>query len=153
MNARRSLRLRVLIDANVLISSLLSPNPDRSAAAALVQIAQQGVFDWVVPVETVEEITRVVINKPWLATRITPDHLNRLIANLKTTAELAPVLTKPPPRTCRDREDDYLIAQAMLAEANVLVTRDRDLLDLGQVGGVRIVDPATFLGLTRSNLE
>jgi predicted nucleic acid-binding protein len=68
-------------------------------------------------------------------------------------AEVPPQLEYLPPPICRDPGDDYLIAHAMLARADVLVTRDRDLLDLGAVAGVRIVDPRSFLRLLRSASE
>jgi predicted nucleic acid-binding protein len=58
-----------------------------------------------------------------------------------------------PPEISRDPQDDYLLALAVVHEADYLVTRDRDLLDLGEVVGVKIVDPVTFLALLRSTTE
>jgi uncharacterized protein len=142
--------MRVLIDANVIISSLLSPDPARSAAAAVMQAAREGAFVLVVPVETVEEVMRVSAAKPWLTKHISTPDLEQVAGDLNEMAEVAPSLTVPPPKICRDRGDDYLIAQAVLAEVDLLVTRDRDLLSLGEVAGVRIVEPVTFLGLLRS---
>jgi predicted nucleic acid-binding protein len=65
-------------------------------------------------------------------------------------AEVAQTLRDPPARICRDPEDDYLIAQAVMAEVDFLITRDRDLLALGAVASVRIVDPVAFLELLRA---
>ena len=43
------------------------------------------------------------------------------------------------PRFSRDPKDDYLIAYAVVGEADFLVTGDKDLLVLRQIGDVRIV--------------
>lgn len=47
----------------------------------------------------------------------------------------------------RDPKDDYLIAYAVIGEADYLVTGDKDLLVLEQIAGVTIVTPARFADL------
>ena len=141
---------RVMLDANILVSVLVSPDSARSAAAAIFELAEEGRFTAVVSVETIEETERVSAEKPWLADRVAPESVTRLVAALRRIAEVAPRLPEPAPRICRDPADDYLIAQAALARVDLLVTRDRDLLDLGDLGPVRIVDPVAFLSLLRS---
>jgi predicted nucleic acid-binding protein len=42
-------------------------------------------------------------------------------------------------------EDDVIVATAVLGNAELLVTGDRQLLKLGRVEGVRIVDSRMFL--------
>jgi predicted nucleic acid-binding protein len=49
-----------------------------------------------------------------------------------------------PPRITRDPGDDYLVALAVDAGAEVLVSGDRDLIDL-DVSGVKVLTPRTFL--------
>lgn len=46
---------------------------------------------------------------------------------------------------CRDPEDDYLLAYALVGKADYLVTGDRDLLVLGSVGKTKIVTAQQFL--------
>jgi uncharacterized protein len=46
---------------------------------------------------------------------------------------------------CRDPNDDYLLALAKTSDADILVTRDEDLLVLGRYGRTEIVYPAEFL--------
>lgn len=43
---------------------------------------------------------------------------------------------------CRDADDDKFIHLALAGKAGVLVTGDRDLLDLGNVDAVHILSPA-----------
>ena len=49
------------------------------------------------------------------------------------------------PQVPRDPKDDKFLATAMAGEADYLVSEDRDLLDLGEHQGIKIVDVATFL--------
>jgi len=47
----------------------------------------------------------------------------------------------------RDPDDDMIIACALHARADYIVTRDKDLLSLGAYQGVRMVTPRQFLDL------
>ena len=51
------------------------------------------------------------------------------------------------PRVCRDQSDDFLLAPAVASKADLLVTRDEDLLMLGRHGTTRIVYPTQLLQL------
>lgn len=44
----------------------------------------------------------------------------------------------------RDREDNKILASAVEANADYLVTRDNDLLQIGEYDGVKIVNPTEF---------
>jgi uncharacterized protein len=44
----------------------------------------------------------------------------------------------------RDADDDYLVALARAAEADAIVSLDRDLLD-AQLDGITVTDPVRFL--------
>lgn len=50
----------------------------------------------------------------------------------------------PIPAVIRDRDDDYLLAHALVGEADYLVTGDDDLTPLGRVGKLKIVSPSDF---------
>jgi len=49
------------------------------------------------------------------------------------------------PRICRDPDDDWVIACAVAGEADFIVSGDRDLLDLEQVGRIPILSVRQFL--------
>jgi predicted nucleic acid-binding protein len=132
---------------------LLSPNPERSAAAAVLAEARRGSYRLIVPPEALEEASRVVGSKPWIVSRVSPGEVATFWEVIATIAEVPQRLEHLPPPICRDPADDYLIAHAILASADVLVTRDRDLLDLGEVGELRIVDAVTFLRLIQPGIE
>ncbi len=65
------------------------------------------------------------------------------IAELLSKAGIAG--TFPIVRVCRDPDDDFLLALAKFSDADILVTRDEDLLVIGQYGRTQIVYPAEFL--------
>ena len=50
-----------------------------------------------------------------------------------------------PARVCRDEDDDLVLATAVAAGADQIVTGDQDLLVLGAYEGVRLVSPRQFL--------
>jgi putative PIN family toxin of toxin-antitoxin system len=63
------------------------------------------------------------------------------------------VVAKPPAPASvpeRDPDDRWVVASAVVGRADVLVTGDRDLLDLA-TAPVRIVDPRGFWDLVRKN--
>jgi predicted nucleic acid-binding protein len=49
----------------------------------------------------------------------------------------------------RDPDDDKIVACAVAAGVDYLVTRDRDLLSLGTYVGVAIIAPEEFLHVVR----
>jgi putative PIN family toxin of toxin-antitoxin system len=50
-------------------------------------------------------------------------------------------------QACRDPSDDKFLHVALNGEAEAIVTGDRDLLVLDPFHGVRILNPAAFLGI------
>lgn len=57
------------------------------------------------------------------------------------------------PKISRDVKDDKFLATAQKANAAYLVTEDRDLLDLKEYKGTKIVDTATFLQILENDQE
>lgn len=141
--------MRVLIDANVFISYLLAPQRP-SPSATIIRSAILGSFVLLLPEALLEELTAKVGEKPYLAQRITPDEAAELAEILHLVAETISRITQPIPAITRDAKDDYLIAYAVIGEADYLVSGDSDLLALDQVDGVKIVTPRQFSDLCES---
>jgi putative PIN family toxin of toxin-antitoxin system len=60
--------------------------------------------------------------------------------------QYSPMIDEMTPVTvCRDPKDDYLLALAKAGNADILVTRDEDLLVITQYGETEIIYPAEFL--------
>lgn len=55
-------------------------------------------------------------------------------------------------QTSRDPKDDPYLCCAIAASAEFIISRDRDLLDLGKPFGVEIVTPRAFLSRLKARL-
>ena len=73
-------------------------------------------------------------------------------AFLRAFRELARVVELIPleKAVCRDPDDDLVLATAVAADANLIVTGDDDLLVLGTYEGIAIVSPRRLLELLDS---
>ena len=58
--------------------------------------------------------------------------------------EIVPKPTAPSDLAIRDEDDRWILASAVKGAADVLVTGDRDLLDVAALAPVKIVDPRGF---------
>jgi putative PIN family toxin of toxin-antitoxin system len=138
--------LRVVLDSSVLISAFLTP---RGTAAQLLDAAQRGVFVLCLSREIITETAGKLRSKAKLHTRYGygEEEIEELADALAALAELVtdlPELRAVP----GDPKDDPIVATAVAAKADYLVTGDRrHLLSLGSYAGVRIVSPRELLDL------
>ncbi len=134
----------MLLDTNLFVSYLLGTGR-KGPVGAVVGAGILGRFTLLVPEGLIGELAGCVKGKPYLAARIRREDLEELFAILRETAELLPEISEPIPAVVRDPKDDYLIAHAVLARADYLVTGDDDLLCLERVETVRILTPRQFV--------
>ncbi len=128
--------MRAVLDTNVLLSGMLT----RGVCEAVLDACLQSEVRTIV---LSEEILREFARHAREKFGIPPDGVDLAIEFLRRHVELV----KPaalPRNTCRDQGDLPVLGTAVAARADVLVTGDRDLLDLGQVGGVPILSPRAF---------
>jgi len=144
--------MKICVDANVLVSFLLSPAPPHHPYR-IIQGAIDDKYHLLVSETTIQEVLLNVSRKPYLAARIPEEATVRLVALLRTHATILPEIEMSIPSIVRDVKDDYLIAHAVIEGADLLISGDKDLLVLGTVGDVRIVSPATFVRLLDMGLE
>lgn len=137
--------IRVLADANIFISYLLSPDSS-GAITGTVESLWMDDIELVFPDSVATEIRSAVERKFYLRNRIAPEDIEALINELRAIAlptdpsplEILPVL--------RDPKDDYLLAEAVRANVDYLVSGDRDLLDIrSEIDRPRVAEPAEFL--------
>ena len=140
--------LRALLDANVLISALLSLQHPMSAVTRIVRAALGGAYTLLLPVDVLDETLDAVITTPYLAARITVGGIQWFDVTLRFAAEQLPSLSAPPPAMTRAPTDDYLLAHALAARADYLVSGDKDVLALANEGfPFKIVSPSEFLAV------
>ena len=134
--------MRAVFDANVAAAAVIFRG---EAWACLVKLARRQVFAFGT-LFTLEE------------TRLTA---MELISHRKARHNAAGALTwyldmvrqvEPAPlgkQRSRDAKDDPYLAAALAAQARVIVTYDKDLLDLGKPFGIEIARPAQFLRMVK----
>jgi putative PIN family toxin of toxin-antitoxin system len=132
--------LRAVLDANVLISALLSR---KGAPARLLMAWQQGRFELIVSPALLAELGRALAY-PKLRRLITQEDAEAFVSWLSRSASLARDPDGPPPIRSIDPDDDYLLTLAADQHA-ALVSGDRHLLALA--GQLPAQTPAEFLAV------
>lgn len=140
---------RIVLDSVVLVSAFITQNGlaakllDKSAKKAEIYITE----------EILQETRRVLLEKAHLRSRFSYSDANveRFIKVLRTICVLVTSL----PRiqvVKRDPKDDMIIACAVAAQAEYIVSRDLDLLDLKEYQGIQIIPPEDFIHYLRNLL-
>ena len=131
--------IKVVLDTNILISGIFWKGlpqriVDLASANEIESITTQEILEEVktalerldVPLEKIEEIIKDIMS------------YSRLIAAKKVVV-----------KDLRDFKDVKIIACALSAEVDYIVTGDKDLLVVKEYEGIQIVNPKTFLELIR----
>ncbi|HEY0968339.1 MAG TPA: putative toxin-antitoxin system toxin component, PIN family [Opitutaceae bacterium] len=125
--------MKLVLDTNVLLSAILVPGSCRELlkGRALAHI-------WFSSPGLLAELAEKLAGKLALDPERTPLYLvYRQRAHLVTPAPL-------PAPVSRDPDDDLVLATALAAEADVIITGDKDLLVLDAYAGIRIRSPRQF---------
>jgi uncharacterized protein len=131
-------RERVVIDTNVLISSLLlGTSTPAQAVDKAVTNAQL-----VSTMETLRELIEKV-HSPKFNRYVRRQRWDALLERVASLVEIVDVLQSI--RASRDPKDDKFLEAAVNGRADVIVTGDKDLLDLNPFRGIAIVTPAAYL--------
>jgi uncharacterized protein len=81
-----------------------------------------------------------VLGRDRLRRYLSIEEARRFVTDLAGVVTLAADPPTPYPAVCRDPGDDYLVALARTAVVDALVTGDRDLLELDDIG-VAVITP------------
>lgn len=132
--------MRAVLDANVIISALLS----RSGSPAVVLRAwQDGQFELILSPLLLAELQRALAY-PKLRRRVSAEEAEAVIDWLRRAATVMPDPDGPPTILSPDPGNDYLLALAAAEHAR-LVSGDEHLLSM--TGEAPILSPARFLSL------
>lgn len=138
--------MRVFVDTNIFISYLFSQKKNSFVPLLFDKIAK-GEITLLVTRALLDEIEATVQRKPKLLQTITQKRLTDFIQLLLAISEEIPLIRDAIPQITRDPKDDFLIAYAVLGQADYLISGDKDLLVLGSVHGVKIVRSGEFRSL------
>lgn len=131
-------RERVVIDTNVLISGLFSTTSTPALAVEKAVTKAQ----LVATTETLRELIEK-LHSPKFDRYVRRERRDALLERVASLVEIIDVLQSI--RASRDPKDDKFLEAAVNGRADVLVTGDRDLLDLNPFRGIAIVTPAAYL--------
>ncbi len=132
----------MVLDASALVSGF------PASAGTLAEIVDRwrvGGFHLVVSQHLIEEVGRAW-TKPYWQACFTLAQVERALALLQLEAEVVPV-TAQVTGVATHPEDDLVLASAVSASADYLVTGDKQLQRLGRYEGVMILSPRDFLAL------
>jgi len=133
--------LRAVLDTNLLVSYLLVHRPPVATLLDVHLVAER--FTLVTAPALLAELARV-LRYPRLQRYFDTSQRDRSVALVAALSEVVE-LPADIPAISRDPDDDLVIACAVVGRADVIVSGDRDLLTLGQVGRIPILTAAEFL--------
>jgi putative PIN family toxin of toxin-antitoxin system len=135
--------MRAVVDTNLLVSYLIV---HRSPIAGLIDVyLAHGDFVLLTSHAMLEELDRV-LQYPRLCHHYDAQTRIRFVALVASLGEIVD-LPHEVPRICHDPDGDWVIACAVAGDADVIVSGDRDLLDLIQVNRIPILSARQFLTL------
>jgi len=134
---------KAVFDSTVLVSAFLSKT---GISRDLLHRGRAGSFTICLSEEILTEIERVLLEYPRIRKRYhyRDEVVREYAALLRIVSQVLTDLPKIKP-VVRDPNDDMIIACAVKAGADYIVTRDKDLLTLGVYKDIRIVSPEEFV--------
>jgi hypothetical protein len=131
-------RLRVVLDTNVLVSAILSSASTPGLALRLA--ARNGAL-------LASEATLVeaeeIFRKPKFDGVISPAVRAEFLVSYREAAKLIPIVSRI--EICRDARDNKFLDLAIDGQADLIVTGDDDLLALHPFRGIRILTAQQFI--------
>lgn len=126
--------MRIVFDTNVLLAAFIT----RGASAEVFKHCLLR-HTLVISPFILQEMEDKLLHKFCFPSKEVKEVLT-LLSEMTEVVPLTP-LTEP---VCRDATDDWILATALSAEAQVIITGDKDLLDLKKYQGIDIIMPADF---------
>ena len=129
---------RVVIDTNVLLSSLFFPTSTPAQAVEKAVTSAQ----LVATTETLRELIERLLS-PKFDRYVHREQRDAVLQRVAALVEIVEVLQ--PIRASRDSKVDKFLEAAVNGRADVIVTGDNDLLDLNPFRSIAILTPAAYL--------
>lgn len=132
----------VVVDADCLVAGVLTPV---GATTALLELWREGGIEFVVCPNLLDEVMRT-LGSPRIAGKYGLEHaeVQEFVEQLEREGVAFRDPAGPPRVVPDDPNDDYLVALAIEAGAEYLVTRDKHFEGV-RIKGVRIITPGRLL--------
>ena len=126
----------MVLDTNVYVSALNFPN---SPLTDLVEHAQRGTYQLIISPAIVNEVADVLRRFEWIERDIR--------VRLKTITKSSEIVMPQtvPDVIKEDPDDNHILACALAGKANLIVSRDLDLLRLKSYEEISIMSPIDLL--------
>ncbi len=139
--------IRVILDTNTLVSAVI--NVPLSVSQEIYQNFIKKRFELIISPPLILEVEDVLnrnhVKKLHKRSSI---ELQKFISQLTKLSMIVTGETKV--EIVRDPEDDKIIVAAVEGNADYIVSRDKDLLDLKEYQGIQIITPEEFMGILRA---
>jgi len=133
--------LKVVLDANIFISFLISHQPPIST---ILDLWAKGELEVCYSAEILEEL-EAFLKYP---------KIRKLVSGLETESlidavKIMGILVVPTKKIeiCRDKKDNKYLEVSLESVSKFLISGDKDLLALGEFEGIKIVSPRVFVSL------
>jgi uncharacterized protein len=131
--------MKAVLDTNVLVAAYVT----EGLCARLLRRGRQDQFEVILCAQILREC-RDNLRK---LTAPSPEALDATMEQLLAIGTVVPAVRPLGRRVCRDATDDGILACAVMARADYLVTGDKDLLALQTFATIPIVTPRAFEAL------
>ena len=148
---RASGMIRAVFDTNLLVSAFLTRDNPGGVTTELLRFVIGSAIDIYLSVEIADEVVETLLESDRFRPRylFSQEQVGQYHADLLTLATVVDDPPAMPGAVPRDPDDDKIVACAVAAGAEYLVSRDRDLLSLGSYAGITIIAPEEFIHLVR----
>jgi len=128
--------MRVVLDTNIFISGIFW----RGSSRKVLDSWKEGRFTLIASLETIYEISKVLSDfKIRLPEEMIRGWVDLIIGN-STVIEIKERMDV----VKADPKDNIFIETAMSGNADLIISRDKHLLRIGEINGVRIITPEEF---------
>lgn len=141
--------IRAVLDANTLVSAII--NKPFSVSQEIYQNFVSKRFLLIVSPSLLAEVEDVLNrNRVMKLHKHATENLQKIISELANLSYVVPGKTEI--QVVRDPDDDKIIIAAVEGNAEYIVSRDKDLLDLKEYQGTKIITPEKFMGILRAEV-
>ena len=139
--------IRAVLDTNTLVSAVI--NVTSSVASEIYQSCKEKRFLLIISPSILAEVDNVLLRDSVMKShKRSTQELQEIIREMIEVSSIVQGRIKI--EIVRDPDDDKIISAAIEGKADYIISRDRDLLDLKQYQGIKIITPEEFMGILRT---
>lgn len=139
--------IRAVLDTNTLVSAII--NTDKSVSQEIYRNSKDKRFLLIISLSILAEVEDV-IHRPRVMRfhKYSAQELQWIVEELTNVSLIVPGKTEID--IVRDPDDNKIISAAYEGRVDYIVSRDKDLLDLKEYQGIKIITPEKFMGILRT---